>query len=65
MSDLNNQSTPLSAAAVLLKAEKIPGRKPPYEMPDFAPVARVPADEISSRPKNAGCIRIYTQSEIP
>jgi tripartite-type tricarboxylate transporter receptor subunit TctC len=34
----------LSSAAVLPEAEKIAGRKPPYEMSDFAPVARVLAD---------------------
>lgn len=34
----------LSAAVVLPEAEKIAGRKPPYEMSDFAPVARVLAD---------------------
>jgi tripartite-type tricarboxylate transporter receptor subunit TctC len=34
----------LSAAVVLPEAERVAGRKPPYEMSDFAPVARVLAD---------------------
>ena len=34
----------LSAAVVLPEAEKIAGRTPPYQMSDFAPVARVLAD---------------------
>lgn len=34
----------LSAAVVLPEAERIAGRKPPYEMSDFVPVARVLAD---------------------
>jgi tripartite-type tricarboxylate transporter receptor subunit TctC len=34
----------LSAAVVLPEAERLAGRKPPYEMSDFAPVARVLAD---------------------
>jgi tripartite-type tricarboxylate transporter receptor subunit TctC len=34
----------LSAAVVLPEAERAAGRKPPYEMSDFAPIARVLAD---------------------
>jgi tripartite-type tricarboxylate transporter receptor subunit TctC len=34
----------LSAAVVLPEAERVAGRKPPYEMSDFSPVARVLAD---------------------
>jgi len=34
----------LSAAVVLPEAERVAGRKPPYEMSDFTPIARVLAD---------------------
>lgn len=34
----------LSSAVVLPEAERLAGREPPYEMSDFAPVARVLAD---------------------
>jgi tripartite-type tricarboxylate transporter receptor subunit TctC len=39
-----NMLMALSAAVVLPEAERIAGRKPLYEMSDFAPVARVLAD---------------------
>jgi tripartite-type tricarboxylate transporter receptor subunit TctC len=39
-----NMLMALSAAVVLPEAERVAGRKPPYEMSDFAPVARVLAD---------------------
>jgi len=39
-----NMLMALSAAAVLPEAERVAGRTPPYEMSDFAPVARVLAD---------------------
>jgi tripartite-type tricarboxylate transporter receptor subunit TctC len=42
--DGNNLLMALSAAVVLPEAERIAGRKPPYEMSDFVPIARVLAD---------------------